>query len=182
VKKDEQQIALRYVSALFEIAENSKSVDAVEKDLSMLADYAKKDAGFADMLANPLLGRVQLESLAQALSKKLDLSKLTQTFLGVLAQNKRIDVLPAIAHAFSQQAKESRGELDVDMISAMPISKSEEDLVAQRLSKAYGKKISLHISVDPSLLGGVVLKIGSQQLDASLAGKLNRLNNTLKAA
>ncbi|MDX2074183.1 MAG: ATP synthase F1 subunit delta [Alphaproteobacteria bacterium] len=178
----EIQIASRYVSALFDVASAASALVPVEKDMHDLARAAKSDKGFADFLASPLLGAKQQAQVVAALADSFAAHAVTKAFLVTLAQAKRLDLIAEISRQFAKKAEEARGELSAEMVTAKPAGKEEMALVAEHLGKATGKKINLTSAQDPKLLGGVMVKIGSVQLDASLAGKLQRLEHTLKAA
>ena len=178
----ETQIATRYVSALFDVAKAASAVVQVEKDLRDLAAAARSDAGFADFLASPLLGASQQAKVVAALADSFSAHALTKAFLIALAKAKRLTLLIEVSRQFAKKAEEGRGEMVAELITAQLADKEEIAAVAQHLGKVYGKKITLTSSQDKALLGGAVIKIGSLQLDASLAGKLQRLEQTLKAA
>ena len=176
------QLAARYVSALFDVALKASAIDAVEADLNGLATSAETNPAFGEFLTNPLLGSAQKSKAVSALMDKFAVNAVTKQFLIILAEQKRLPLLPLIAELFSKKAEEARGEMSVELVSAAPINQDEQAAITQRLEKAYGKKITLQTSVDASLIGGMIIKIGSKQLDASLAGKLSRIEHTLKAA
>ena len=117
-----------------------------------------------------------------AVLDKLKSSQLTRQFIGMVLQQKRLSVLPQIIAEFARMASEARGELTADVITAAPLNDKQEAALAQRLGKAYGRTVRLNASHDPSLIGGMVVRIGSQQLDSSLSGKLRRLGQSLRAA
>lgn len=177
-----KRIAERYVKALFEIAQATRATDAVEADLASLGKALNESADFRHFLNNPLLTMETRAAVMLDILTKIKASDLTRQFIGTLLQQKRLPLLPAILEEFAHVASAARGELSAELITAAPLKDKEIQAVTERLSKAYGQKLRLSVKEDPSLLGGVVLRIGSQQLDSSLAGKLRRLKNTLKAA
>ncbi len=182
MKSSSSEIAGRYVNALFSLANEASAVAAVEKDLNVLAAEASSQPDFIQFLNNPLLTRDQQKSVIAALADKIAAHALTKKFLATLAEQNRLIVLVDVAAQFSKLAQEQRGEVTAEVISSAKLDDAQAAIVTEQLSRALNKKVTLHYSVDPSLLGGMVVKIGSQQLDASLAGKLNRLNIALKAA
>ena len=175
-------IAARYVSALFEVATKASAVAAVEKDLSDLARATHGNEGFARLLTSPLLTRASQEKLMSALADSFGAHQVTKAFLVTLAHARRLPALIECAVQFARLAEEARGEMTADIVTATAISKDEEAQAEQRLSKIYGKKVKLRSTQDANLLGGVIVKIGGMQLDASLAGKLARMEQNLKAA
>jgi len=178
----EIQIASRYVSALFDVAKAASAVAPVEKDLTDLANAAKSDAGFAEFIASPLLGAKQQAKVVSALADSFKAHAVTKAFLITLASAKRLTLLVEIARQFAQVAENERGELSAELVTATPVGKDEIAAVADRLGKAYGKKVILTSTQDKNLLGGALVKIGSLRLDATLAGKLERMEQKLKAA
>lgn len=176
----QKQIAERYVRALFDAAEGVR--DEVEKDLAMLAGMLKASEDFQRFLGNPLMTRSQQAKIMAAILSDMKAHKLTQKFIAVLAGERRLTALPGITLLFIEWARAARGEMAAELIAPTPLSVSVVDKVALRLGKASGKKMILSMRHDPTLLGGVIVRIGSLQLDSSLAGKLARLGRKLKAA
>jgi len=177
-----KRIAERYVKALFEGATAAASLASVEKDLESMGKALQQSPEFQHFLINPLLTNDQRSASLSAILDKIGANALTHQFITTLIAQKRLPILPAIVAEFARIAAAARGELDVAIIAATPLKDNEISQINGRLSKAYGRKLRLEVSHDPSLLGGVIVRIGSQQLDSSLAGKLRRLKNTLKAA
>lgn len=177
-----KRIAERYVKALFEVATKASALDKVEQDLASLGKALDESPEFRAFLENPLLTLTQRAQAMLAILDKMQADALTRQFIGMIVKQKRLAILPALIAEFATVAATSRGELTAEVIAATPLKEKEITQIADRLSKAYGRKLRLEVKQDPALLGGVILRIGSQQLDSSLAGKLRRLKNTLKAA
>lgn len=177
-----KRIAERYVRALFEAAQAAGATDEVEKDLASLGRALDESAEFRHFLANPLLTTAQRAQTLLALLDRIGVSQLTRQFLGMVVRQKRLPALPAIISEFARAAAAARGELDARIITAAPLKDRDIAALSERLSRAYGRRLRLEVTQDPALLGGLILKIGSQQLDGSLAGKMRRLKHTLKAA
>ncbi len=182
MKATPTRIAQRYVKALFEVASRDAALDAVDKDMQMLKQALTDNATLREFLNNPLLTRQAQTDAMKNLLSKVSAHALTQKFIAMLASQRRLDILSLIATLFTKEVAASRGEVSAELISASPLKADEARQIAARLSKAYGKKINLTLTHDASLLGGAVIKIGSQQLDSSLAGKLSRLKIALQAA
>ena len=177
-----KRIAERYVKALFDLAQPAHAVDQVEADLLALAAAVRQSPEFARFLSNPLLSRDMQAAAMDAMLKQLKAHEVTRKFVAALARHKRLPLLADAAELFSRIAQASRGEMSAEVVAAAALGKTELSAVSDRLGKAYGKKINLAVSEDANLLGGIVIKIGSVQLDGSLAGKLDRLGQKLKAA
>jgi len=174
-----RQIAQRYVKALFDVS--AKSQAAVEKDLQAL-ESALESPEFRALLSNPLLTRAQQAKAADAVLAKIKADKVTRQFVALLARQKRLNLLPEIIALYQNLAAATRGEMKAEIISAVPLKAADIAAISAKLGETYGKKILVETREDPELLGGVIIKIGSLQLDSSLAGKLTRLTNKLKAA
>jgi F-type H+-transporting ATPase subunit delta len=181
LKTSAHQIAERYVRALFEVATDDAARAQVEKDLAVLGAFFS-DKSLAKVILNPLLTRAQQASAMKAVLDKIKAHKITAQFVALLAARKRLSILPEISDIFSELAATSRGELKARITSTATLAAKDIESLSTRLSKAYGKKVMLETHQDAGLLGGLIIKIGSVQLDASLAGKLNRLSLALKAA
>lgn len=177
-----QKLSERYVKALFDVASDAGAVPAVEKDLLTLANVAKTSKEFADFLSNPLLTRKEQADVVAAMLSNIGAHEITRQFAAMLARQKRLPALASIANLFSSAAATARGEIAAEVISAKELKAAEVAAIAEKIGKAYGKKVTVKTRVNPELLGGVVVKVGSKQLDISLSGKLQRLRNTLKAA
>ncbi len=177
-----KSIATRYVRALFDVAQAASALEAVEADMTSLAAALKDSKEFNDFLTNPLLPREVRAKSMLAILEKMKVDQVTRQFIGMLIAQKRLAILPQAAALFIEWAASARGELKAELIAAAPLKAKDIAMVGDRLGKAFGRKVNVDTRHDPALLGGVIVKIGSQQLDSSLAGKLNRLAVTLKVA
>jgi F-type H+-transporting ATPase subunit delta len=174
-------LAGRYASALFDLASENGTVTAVESDLEKLAAALGESADLAALTTNPELARdVQGKAMA-AVAKKLKLSPLTTNFIGVLAANRRLAKLPAIISAFKAIAAAQRGEVSATVTSAHPLTQTQLTALKNKLTAREGRTVMLSASVDPDLLGGLVVTIGSQRIDASIRTRLNSLAQAMKA-
>ncbi len=174
------RLAERYVTALFEVAGAAGALAAVEKDLGRLMQAVEEDSELPRILVSPLMTREQAERALQAALSKIGAHEITQKFVRVLASARRLGALPEIARQFAARVAASRGEVAAEVISAQILPPAELAKIGESLGKMVGKKINLSASVDSSLLGGMVVRIGSQQFDGSIAGKLSRLEQELK--
>ncbi len=174
-------LAGRYASALFDLASESGNVPAVESDLETLGAALADSGDLAALTTNPQLARdVQGKAMA-AVAKKLKLSALTTNFLGVLAGNRRLAKLPAIIAAFKAIAAAQRGEVTATVTSAHPLGEDQIAALKTQLTAREGRTVMLSASVDPDLLGGLVVTIGSQRIDASIRTRLNSLAKAMQA-
>ncbi|WP_086736193.1 F0F1 ATP synthase subunit delta [Erythrobacter colymbi] len=174
-------LAGRYASALFDLAAENGKVTAVEKDLETLGAALAESADLAALTTNPELARDAQGKAMAAVAKKLKLSPLTTNFLGVLAANRRLGKLPAIISAFKAIAAAQRGEVTATVTSAHPLSDDQLAALKTKLTAREGRTVMLTASVDPDLLGGLVVTIGSQRIDASIRTRLNSLAKAMQA-
>jgi F-type H+-transporting ATPase subunit delta len=170
----------RYASALFELAHENKAAAAVEKDLGALGQALAESADLAALIRNPQIGRDVAAQAMDSVATLLKLSPLTKQFLGVLSANRRLDVLPQIVSAFASIASSARGEVKAEVTSAHPLSDAQMKALAAKLKAREGKDVTLSASVDPAILGGLVVKIGSTQIDSSIRTRLNSLAQAMK--
>jgi F-type H+-transporting ATPase subunit delta len=174
-------LAGRYASALFDLASENGKVTAVEKDLGTLSAALGESAELRSATTNPQLSRGVQGAVMAALAKKMKLSALTANFLGVLADNRRLAALPAIIAAFKAIAAGQRGEVSARVVSAHPLSDAQLSALKDKLTARQGRTVMLSAEVDPDLLGGLVVTIGSQRIDASIRTRLNSLAQAMKA-
>jgi F-type H+-transporting ATPase subunit delta len=174
------KLAERYVTALFDVADKAGALASVEKDLNRLMVAVNEDAELNSILASPLMTREQAENALSAALAKISAHEITQKFVRVLASGKRLPALAEIAQLFAARVATSRGEVAAHVVSAQILPPVELVRIGEALGKMVGKKINLSASVDQSLLGGMVVKVASQQFDGSIAGKLARLEQELK--
>lgn len=174
-------LAGRYASALFDLAAENGTVTAVEKDLETLGAALADSADLAALTTNPELARSAQGKAIAGVAEALGLSALTTNFLGVLAANRRLAKLPAIIRAFKAIAAAQRGEVAATVTSAHPLSDEQIAALKTKLTAREGRTVMLSAEVDPDLLGGLVVTIGSQRIDASIRTRLNSLAQAMKA-
>ena len=173
-------LAGRYASALFDLASEGGYVSAVESDLDTLAEALRESAELRALIRNPEVSREALGRVLAGLGDTLKLADLTRSFLGVLAQNRRVAELPAIIRAFQAIAAAQRGEVTADVASAHALSDDQVGALEQKLRAREGRTVKLKTRVDPDLLGGLVVTIGSQRIDSSIRSRLNSLAQAMK--
>jgi F-type H+-transporting ATPase subunit delta len=182
VKTSANQIAQRYVSAFFDVTGDPTVRKSVEQDFVKITKALAASAEFADILNTPLLSREAQAKAIDAVLAKMDADTATRQFIGLLARQKRLPLLPDIIALYHRRAASARGEMQAELITASAVSPSDAKAVAEALGKVYGKKITLNVSENSELLGGAIVRIGSVQLDSSLSGKMRRLKIALQAA
>ena len=175
-------LAGRYAAALFDLASEAGTVSAVEGDLDRLDSAVSESRELAAVLRNPEISRDQYGRLMAGMAEYLGLSKLTANFLGVLASNRRVSEVPAVIRAFRMIAATQRGEVQAEVASAHPLSEAQIATLESKLRAREGRTVKLTAKVDPALLGGLVVTIGSQRIDSSIRTRLNSLAQAMKSA
>ena len=173
-------LAGRYASALFELASEAGTVSAVESDLETLAEALHESPELRALIRNPEVSREALGRVLAGLGDTLKLAELTRNFLGVLAQNRRAGELPAVIRAFQSIAAAQRGEVTAEVASAHALTDEQLVTLEQKLRARQGRTVKLKTRVDPDLLGGLVVTIGSQRIDSSIRSRLNSLAQAMK--
>lgn len=173
-------LAGRYATALFELARDGKSIDAVEKNLAGVARAIAESADLKSLTSSPSITRADAKNAIAAVSKSMKLDKLTANTLGVLAQNRRLGETVAVARAFSTLAAAHRGEVTAEVTSAHALSAAQMKALSAKLKARVGSDVAIQTKVDPSILGGLTVKIGSQMIDNSIKTRLNTLANAMK--
>jgi len=174
-------LAGRYASALFELASEHGTVTAVESDLENLAAALAESGELREVTRNPELSRKAQGDAIAAVANHLRLSDLTRNFLGVLAANRRLGAVGDMIRAFQAIAAAQRGEVTAEVASAHPLTDEQLAALKDKLTARQGRTVKLKPSVDPDLLGGLVVTIGSQRIDGSIRTRLNSLAQAMKA-
>ncbi|HET7606406.1 MAG TPA: F0F1 ATP synthase subunit delta [Sphingomicrobium sp.] len=173
-------LAGRYASALFDLAREQRQIEAVGKSLDALGQALLDSKDFNELVASPLVSRDEAGKAFAALAPQLGLDPITTNFVGVLARNGRKGELRNVIRAFRRLAAEHRGEATAEVVTARPLNDDQLSQLRQQLRARAGRDVNIDAAVDASLLGGIVVKLGSQQIDASIRTKLNRLASAMK--
>jgi F-type H+-transporting ATPase subunit delta len=170
----------RYATALFGLARDEKAIEAVSSSLATLKQALVESDDFRRMTTSPLVGRDEAKKTVALIAPMLDLDPITTKFLGVLAQNGRLFQIGAIIRAFSALAAQYRGEVTASVTSAHPLSADQIDALKAKLKTQLGREVAVDLNVDPAILGGLIVKVGSRQIDGSIRSKLNSLAIAMK--
>lgn len=173
-------ISGRYAKALFDLALESKEIDATSNDLSKIEALIAESGEFANLISSPIVTKDDQIKAVSLVAKELDLSTLSSNFMGVLAQNRRLGSLKAILVSFKKIAADHKGEVTADVVSAHPMSDDQTAALKKSLKATMGKDVTFDARVDESLLGGLIVKIGSRMVDSSLKSKLENLKVSMK--
>ncbi len=170
----------RYATALFELARDANALPAVEASLATVSAALEQSADFRTLTTSPLISRTDSAKTIAATARKLQLDAITTNMLGVLAHNRRLNQIALITRAFGVLAADHRGETTAQVTSAHPLSVDQVDALKAQLKTRVGREVSIDLAVDPALLGGLVVRIGSQMIDSSIQTRLNSLAQAMK--
>jgi F-type H+-transporting ATPase subunit delta len=173
-------LAGRYATALFGLARDEKQIDAVTRSLDALEAVITESADFRTLVASPLVSRAEAGKAIRALTPALGVDPITAKFLGVLAENGRLGELRAVIKAVRTLAADARGETTAEVTSAHPLNDAQVVRLKSNLKARLGRDVAVDAKVDPELLGGLVVRLGSQMIDASIRTKLNNLALAMK--
>lgn len=173
-------LAGRYATALFELARDEKQLDTVGASLAALKAALAESEDFRTLTTSPLIGRDEAVKTVEAAARAMKLDSITANFLGVLAQNRRLSQLGAVIRAFNLLAAQHRGETTAEVTSAHPLTDDQVAALKTNLRSRMGRDINVELNIDPSILGGLVVKIGSRMIDGSIRTKINTLALAMK--
>ncbi len=173
-------VAGRYASALFDLAKDEGKLADVEKDIVAFQAMMTESTDLRRMVLSPVISSDDQSKAIVALASKACLSPLTTNFLKVVAKNRRLFTLTDTLKAFRGILARHRGEVSADVTSAIPLSEGQLTTLKDTLRIEVGKDVQIHTKVDPALLGGLVVKIGSRMIDSSLRTKLDNLKTRMK--
>jgi len=173
-------IAARYAAAVFGLAKEGKALKSLESDVDSLGAALSASSDLRSMIASPLFSREEQAKAIEAVATKAGFSTLTKNTLALMASKRRLFVLPQLVAELRQLLAEERGEVTADVISATALTKEQSSKLAASLKARVGKTVKLNTTVDESLIGGLVVKLGSTMIDTSIASKLSALKNAMK--
>jgi len=174
------QIADRYATALFMLADQAKKLDVVRSDLLSIHKWVDESAILRNFIFAKRYGKSAQVSALTALASKLKFSPLTQNFLGLLCLQGRLRHLQSIVDSFDQKVAYRMGEAYVDVQSAVQLAAGEEKELVAGLSSALGQKVILRSTVNENILGGLKVRFGSKLIDGSYQTKLSQLHLAMK--
>ncbi len=175
-------VGRRYAQALFELADQANALDAAEADLKTLVAIHRESADLRRLLEAPGYAAEDKARGLEAVAAAAGVNPLTRKFLGLLARNRRASALPAVATAFAALAAAKRGTVNAQVTSAVPLSAAQLAAVTAELARTLGKTPELETRVDPTILGGLKVRVGSRLYDASLKSRLDSMKVALKRA
>lgn len=173
-------LAQRYAAALFELADSKHELDAVVGDLGAISQMIDESADFRRLINSPILSRADQSKAVAGIVAAAKFGPLTAKFLGLLAQNRRLFALTAMIKAFKKMLADRRGEMTALVWSARALSAEQQNALAETIKRAHGAKVAMEVKVDPDLIGGLVVKVGSRMIDSSIRTKLQKLQLAMK--
>ncbi|NWH07040.1 MAG: F0F1 ATP synthase subunit delta [Alphaproteobacteria bacterium] len=175
-------LAQRYALALFDLARDANAVDAVSRDLQAIRAAIAQSRELSLLISSAIYSRAQQGAAMEAILARMNVTLLTRQFVLFTATQRRLFALPAIAQSFARMVAKSRGEMSAQVKSAHALSDAQVAALRATLKSAYGRDVSLELSVDPSLIGGLIVNVGSRMIDSSLKTKLANLAVAMKGA
>ena len=173
-------IAARYATAVFEMAKEGKKLKAIEGDLDQLESALSDSADFRSLISSPIYTRDEQSAAVAGIAKKMKLSPIVTNTLGLMAQKRRLFVLPQLVQALRGLIADENGEVTADVTAAKELTKTQQDKLAKSLKASVGKDVKIKLAVDESLIGGLIVKVGSKMIDTSIRSKLGNLQNAMK--
>jgi len=173
-------IAVRYATAIYEIAKEEKALAALEDDINTLQSALADSEDFRALISSPIYTRDEQATAISALAAKMGLTGTMANTLALMAQKRRLFVVPNLLATLREVIAEDKGEVTADVLSAKALTKAQADKLSKSLKASTGKTVTLNATVDESLIGGLVVKVGSRMIDTSIRAKLNSLQNAMK--
>jgi F-type H+-transporting ATPase subunit delta len=173
-------VAERYASSLFELALETGSIDKVGADLDRFQALMDESDDLRRLVVSPVFSAEEQQKAVSAVADKAGISGTVLNFLKVVAGNRRLFALPGMIRSYRQIAAAHRGEVTAEVTSAHALTAAQETELKSALKGVTGKDVAIAVSVDPSILGGLIVKVGSRQIDTSLRTKLSTLKLALK--
>ncbi len=172
----------RYATALFELARDQKAVDAVKADLDKFDALLAESADLKRLVRSPVFSADAQSKALAAVLDKAGVSGISANFLRVLTANRRLFAVADVIRAYRALVAKDKGEASADVTVAEPLSDKNLDALKVALKSVTGKDVALNVKIDPSIIGGLVVKLGSRMVDSSLRTKLNSIKHAMKEA
>ncbi|MEO1609190.1 MAG: F0F1 ATP synthase subunit delta [Pseudomonadota bacterium] len=170
----------RYASALFELAQEQNQLHVVETDMINIQAMLDESDDMRRIVRSPVFSAEDQIRAFEAILVRAGVSGITLNFVKLIITNRRLFALPEMIKAFRLSVSRARGEVQADVMSATPLNDEQMSTLKQTLASSTGKNVQINSKVDPSLLGGLIVKIGSRMIDSSLRTKLSTLKIRMK--
>lgn len=181
-KAGDTGVAARYALALFELADEQRKLDQVADDLRSLDAMIAENDDLQRLVRNPVVSRADSGRAMAALLESAGADQLTRNFIGLVAANRRLFALSAMIRGYLAELAERRGEITAEVTAAQQLSPAQTESLEAALRSAVGGKVALSVDVDPALIGGLVVKVGSRMVDSSLKTQLQKMKLAMKGA
>ena len=173
-------IAKRYASALFGLADELDDIPALETNVSILKQAIDGSADLNSLISSPIYSRNQQQSAITLIAKKLGLSGVMTNTLALMAEKRRLFVVPTFLSVLENLIAASKNEITAEVVSAKALSKGQLEKLAKTLKSNFSKDVKINTTVDQTLIGGIIVKVGSRMIDTTIQSKLNSLQNVMK--
>ena len=173
-------IAARYATAVFGLADDQDDIQTLEQNVGILKESLKNSVDLTSLISSPIYSRNQQQTAITAIAKKLGLSTAMTNTLSLMATKRRLFVVPTFLVVLSDLIAASKNEVTAEVVSATSLSKEQLDKLAKTLKANFNKDIKINSTVDPGLIGGMIVKVGSRMIDTTIKAKLNSLQNVMK--
>lgn len=173
-------LAGRYARALFDLAQENGALAAVEASVARIGEALSQSPAMRTLMGSPVVSRSDAGAAAAAIATELQLDALTSKFLGVLSKNRRLGETANIVTAFAQLTAAQRGETSANVTSAHPLSPAQVADLKTKLKGRLDREVAVNLHVDPAILGGMIVQVGSRQFDSSIRTRLNTLAVAMK--
>lgn len=175
-------LAERYATALIELADENKKLDEVANDFKGLRKTIAESADLRRLMQSPLYSREQQSKAMAAVLDKAEVADLTRRFVLLVSQNHRLFALQAMIDAYLEELARRRGEVTAEVVAAYDLSDTQHQSLMEALRRSVGSNVSVNLVVDPGLIGGLIVRVGSRMVDSSIRTKLHRLRLAMKGA
>ena len=175
-------IADRYATAIFEICKEGGSLDQLEGNLDDLKAALSESADLNELIRSPILTRDEQGRGIAAIGDKMGLVDALKNGLGLMAQKRRLFVMPQLINTLLARIAKHKGEVTAEVVSAKALTKAQSDKLSKTLADKFGQTVKINATVDDALIGGLIVKVGSKMIDTSIRSKLDSLQNTMKEA
>jgi F-type H+-transporting ATPase subunit delta len=176
-----EAVAGRYAQALFQLGTEQGNLPALAAEIQRMADVYSSSADLRGVIDNPLVEEKSRVAILNEIAQRLSLGPVARNTVGLLADRKRLAILPYVARELAKLSDEKGGLVRATVTSASPLSETYFSRLKEQLEKSTGKKVQLEQKVDPTLLGGIVTRIGDKVIDGSLKSRLAALRESLLA-
>lgn len=173
-------VAERYAAALFDLALDEEALDSVEADLSLLSALIDGNADLRRLVFSPVFSADEQQRAIGAVADRAGVGEIVGNLVRLMARNRRLFALPGVIRAFTARLAAHRGEVTAEVVSARPLSDEQAAALKAALKESLGKEVAVDARVDPAILGGLIVRVGSRMIDGSIRSRLTSMMTQLK--